>query len=138
MAATLKLEIITPDSKVFEGDAEFVQLPGAEGDMGVFPQHEPLVTELKAGELQITVNGKVQVLAIGEGFAEITGTSIAILTDGAVNEKDIDEKVAEEAVKRAEDLLKSNTLAGEELEATQAALARSLAQIRVKRRHHVG
>jgi F-type H+-transporting ATPase subunit epsilon len=138
MAATLKLEIITPDSKVFEGDAEFVQLPGAEGDMGVFPQHEPLVTELKAGELQITVNGKVQVLAIGEGFAEITGTSIAILTDGAVNEKDIDEKVAEEAVKRAEDLLKSNTLEGEELEATQAALARSLAQIRVKRRHHVG
>ena len=138
MAATLKLEIITPDSKVFEGDAEFVQLPGAEGDMGVFPQHEPLVTELKAGELQITVNGKVQVLAIGEGFAEITGTSIAILTDGAVNEKDIDEKVAEEAVKRAEDLLKSNTLEGEELEATQAALARSLAQIRVKRRHHAG
>ena len=138
MAATLKLEIITPDSKVFEGDAEFVQLPGAEGDMGVFPQHEPLVTELKAGDVQITVNGKVQVLAIGEGFAEITGTSIAILTDGAVNEKDIDEKVAEEAVKRAEDLLKSNTLAGEELEATQAALARSLAQIRVKRRHHVG
>ena len=136
--ATLKLEIITPDSKVFEGDVEFVELPGAEGDMGVFPQHEPLVTELKAGELQITVNGKVQVLAIGEGFAEITGTSIAILTDGAVNEKDIDEKVAEEAVKRAEDLLKSNTLAGEELEATQAALARSLAQIRVKRRHHVG
>jgi F-type H+-transporting ATPase subunit epsilon len=138
MAATLKLEIITPDSKVFEGDAEFVQLPGAEGDMGVFPQHEPLVTELKAGEVQITVNGKVQVLAIGEGFAEITGTSIAILTDGAVNEKDIDEKVAEEAVKRAEDLLKSNTLEGEELEATQAALARSLAQIRVKRRHHAG
>ena len=138
MAATLKLEIITPDAKIFEGDAEFVQLPGAEGEMGVFPQHEPLITELKAGELQITRNGKVEVLAIGEGFAEITGTSIAILTDGAVNEKEIDEKAAEEAVKRAEDLLKSNTLQGEELEATQASLARSLAQIRVKRRHHVG
>jgi len=52
--ATLKLEIITPDSKFFEGDAEFVELPGAEGDMGVFPQHEALVTELKAGELRIT------------------------------------------------------------------------------------
>jgi F-type H+-transporting ATPase subunit epsilon len=138
MASTLKLEIITPERKVFEGEAEFVQLPGAEGDMGVFPQHEPLVTELKAGELQITRNGKVEVLAIGEGFAEITGTSIAILTDGAVNEKDIDEKVAEEAVKRAEELLKSNTLKGEELEATQASLARALAQIRVKRRRHSG
>src|ERR1700727_2465474 len=99
--ATLHLEIITRD-------AEFVELPGAEGDMGVFPQHEALVTELKAGELRITQKGHVQVLAIGEGFAEITGTSIAIMTDGAINEKDIDEKVAEAAVKRAEELLKSS------------------------------
>ena len=134
--ATLKLEIITPDTKVFVGDAEFVELPGAEGDMGVFPQHEAMVTELKAGELRITQKGKVQVLAIGEGFAEITGTSIVVMTDGAVKETDIDEKVAEAAVKRAEELLKSNTLEGEELEATQASLARSLAQLKVKRRHH--
>ncbi len=138
MANTLKLEIITPDAKVFEGDVEFVELPGAEGDMGVFPQHEALVTELKAGELKITQKGQVQVMAIGEGFAEITATSIGVLTDGAVNAKDIDEKVAEDAVKRAEDLLKSNTLQGEELEATQASLARALAQIRVKRRHTTG
>jgi F-type H+-transporting ATPase subunit epsilon len=138
MANTLKLEIITPDAKVFEGDVEFVELPGAEGDMGVFPQHEALVAELKAGELKITQKGQVQVLAIGEGFAEITATSIGVLTDGAVNAKDIDEKAAEAAVKRAEDLLKSNTLQGEELEATQASLARSLAQIKVKRRHTAG
>jgi len=134
--ATLHLEIITPDAKIFEGEADFVELPGAEGDMGVFPQHEALVTELRAGELKITQKGQVQALAIGEGFAEITATSIGVVTDGAVYEKDIDEKVAEEAVKRAEELLKSNTLQGEELEATQASLARSLAQINVKRRHH--
>jgi F-type H+-transporting ATPase subunit epsilon len=136
--ATLKLEIITPDARVFEGEADFVELPGAEGDMGVFPQHEATVAELKAGELRITQKGKVEILAIGEGFAEITGDSIAVMTDGAVNEKDIDEKAAEVAVKRAEDLLKSNTLEGEELEATQASLARSLAQIKVKRRSHSG
>jgi F-type H+-transporting ATPase subunit epsilon len=134
--ATLKLEIFTPDAKVFAGDVEFVELPGAEGHMGIFPQHEALVTELKAGELRITQKGKVEILAIGEGFAEITGTSVGVLTDGAINEKDIDEKAAEIAVKRAEDLLKSNTLKGEELEATQASLARSLAQIKVKRRRH--
>ena len=138
MAATLKLEIITPDTKFFEGEAEFVELPGAEGDMGVYPQHETTVTELKAGEVRITNKGQVQVLAIGEGFAEITADSIAILTDGAVNEKDIDEKAAEVAVKRAEELLKSSTLQGDELEATQASLARALAQIKVKRRHHGG
>jgi F-type H+-transporting ATPase subunit epsilon len=90
---------------------------------------------LVAGELRIIHKGETQVLAIGEGFAEITGTEVGVLTEGAVNEKEIDEKAAEEAVKRAEDLLKSNTLAGEELEATQASLARSLVQLRVKRRH---
>ena len=132
--ATLKLEIITPEAKVFEGEVDMVELPGVEGEMGILPQHEALVTELAAGELRIIQKGKTQVLAIGEGFAEITGDSGGVLTDGAVNEKDIDEKVAEQAVKRAEELLKSNTLEGEELEATQASLARSLAQINVKRR----
>ena len=136
--ATLKLEILTPTAKIFDGDVDIVHLPGAEGEMDVLPQHEALVTELVAGELRITQNGKVEVLAIGEGFAEITGTSVGVLTDGAVNEKDIDEKMADVAVKRAEDLLKSNTLQGEELEATQASLARSLAQIRVKRRRSGG
>ena len=134
--ATLKLEIITPEGKILEDDADFVQLPAAEGDMGVYPQHETTVVELKAGELHVTRKGRIDIMAIGDGFAEIRPDSIAILTDGAVAEKDIDEAKAEEAVKRAEELLKSNTLEGEELEATQAALARSLAQIRVKRRHH--
>jgi F-type H+-transporting ATPase subunit epsilon len=134
--ATLKLEIITPQAKILSEDADFVQIPAVEGDMGIFPQHETTVTEIKAGELLITRQGRVEVMAIGEGFVEIRPDSVAILTDGALHEKDIDEAKAEAAVKRAEDLLKSNTLQGEELEATQAALARSLAQIKVKRRRH--
>ena len=132
--AALKLEIITPDAKILEEDADFVQLPAAEGDMGIFPQHETTVTELKAGELQIKRGNDTKIFAIGEGFAEIRPDSIAILTDGAIHEEEIDEQKAEEAVKRAEDLLKSSTLQGDELEATQASLARSLAQIKVKRR----
>ena len=132
--ATLKLEILTPDAKIFEGDVDSVDLPGLEGEMGVLPQHEALITELKAGEVRIHQQGKVQFLAIGEGFAEITAKSVGILTDGAVEDKEIDEKKAEEAVKRAEELLKSNTLHGEELEATQATLARSLVQVNLKRR----
>ena len=136
--ATLKLEIVTPEARIFKGEIDSVLLPGAEGDMGILPHHEMLITELKAGELRIAQKGQTQVLAIGEGFAEITGESITVLTDGAVSEEHIDEKVAEEAVKRAEELLKSNTLEGEELEATQAALARSLAQINVKRRRRSG
>ena len=136
--ATLKLEIVTPGAKIFEGDVDSVLLPGTEGEMGVLPQHEPLVTQLNAGELHIMRQGKTEILAIGEGFAEITGTSVGVLTDGAVNAQDIDEKKAEEAVKRAEELLKSSSLQGEELEATQASLARSLVQIQVKRRRRSG
>jgi F-type H+-transporting ATPase subunit epsilon len=132
--ATLKLQIITPEAKVLEEDVDFVQLPGAEGDMGVYPQHETLITELVAGELHIQKKGQTRIMAIGEGFAEITATNIGIITDGAVNEKEIDEQAAEAAVKRAEELLKSNTLKGDELEATQASLARSLAQLHIKRR----
>src|SRR5258708_3644671 len=122
--ATLKLEIVTPEAKLFAGDVETVHLPGAEGDMGVLPMHQAEIAELKAGELKYTVKGKTESVAIGEGFAEITAHSVSVLTDGAVNATDIDEKIAEAAVKRAEELLKSNTLQGEELEATQAALAR--------------
>ena len=134
--ATLKLKIVTPAAKIFEGDVDRVDLPGVEGEMGILPNHEALVAELNAGELVIIQNGRTQVFAIGEGFAEITGATVGVLTDGAVGEKEIDEKSAEIAVKRAEELLKSNTLEGEELEATQASLARSLAQIKVKRRRH--
>jgi len=134
--ATLKLEIITPEGKTYEGEVDQVHLPGAEGEMDVLPQHQVEVAELSAGELRITKGNTVEIMAIGEGFAEITGDSVGVLTDGAVNEKDIDEQKAEEAVKRAEELLKSNTLVGEELEATQASLARSLAQVNVKRRRH--
>jgi len=134
--ATLRLEIITPQAKVFEGDVDSVLLPGVEGEMGILPHHEALVTELTAGELRFEHKGKTEILAIGEGFAEITADSVGVLTEGAVNEEEIDDKVAEEAVKRAEDLLKSNTLEGEELESVQASLARSLAQINIKRRRH--
>lgn len=134
--ATLRLEIITPQAKVFEGDVDSVLLPGVEGEMGILPHHEALVTELTAGELRFEHKGKTEILAIGEGFAEITADSVGVLTEGAVNEEEIDDKVAEEAVKRAEELLKSNTLEGEELEAVQASLARSLAQINIKRRRH--
>src|SRR5271170_1293663 len=98
--ATLKLEIVTPEGKVFEGEVETVFLPGVEGDMGILPLHEVLVTGLNAGELRFTRQGKTESLAIGEGFAEVTGHSVSVLTDGAVNEREIDEKAAEAAVKR--------------------------------------
>src|ERR1043165_8713750 len=105
MASTLKLEIVTPDAKVYSEDVEMVTLPGSEGEMGIYPQHVPLMTQIVPGEIAVRKDGKDFYLAVGEGFAEITGERVAILTDMAVRAEQIDEAKAEEARKRAESRL---------------------------------
>ena len=102
MAATLRLEIVTPEARAYSDDVELVVLPAVEGEMGVYPQHIPLITQLKPGELVVTKDGKKIHLAVGEGFVEVTGTTVSVLVDMALTEGDIDENAAEEAVKRAE------------------------------------
>lgn len=131
---TLRLEIVTPESRAYSDDVEFVVLPAIEGEMGVFPQHVPLITAIKPGELVVTKDGKQTHLAVGEGFVEITGEKVSVLVDMALTEEAIDEKAAEEAVKRAEARLKEEHLDGEESALVQAAIAKSLAQLHVKRR----
>src|SRR6266404_193072 len=69
--ATLKLEIVTPEEKIYSEDVEMVTLPGSEGELGVYPKHVPLLTTLKPGELRILKNGRETAMAIGEGFVEI-------------------------------------------------------------------
>ncbi|CAF0689639.1 ATP synthase F1 subunit epsilon [Candidatus Methylacidithermus pantelleriae] len=132
--ASLRLEVVTPEATVFSGEVESVFLPGVEGELGVLPGHTPLLTRLVAGELYFTTGGRVSSLAIGEGFAEVTGRKVAVLTDMAIPEEAIDEARVQEAIARATLALKEKALEGEELATTQAALARSLAQLKVKRR----
>ena len=131
---TLRLEIVTPESRAYSDDVEFVVLPAIEGEMGVYPQHVPLITAIKPGELVVTKDGKTTHLAVGEGFVEVTGDKVSVLVDMALTEEAIDEKAAEEAVKRAEARLKEEHLDGEESALVQAAIAKSLAQLHVKRR----
>src|ERR1043166_8450542 len=102
MAATLKLEIVTPDAKIFSEDVEMVTLPGVEGEMGVFPQHVPLMTQLAPGEIVARKNGQDVFLAVGEGFFEIRGDRVAFLPDRAIRAENIDGAKAEEARRRAE------------------------------------
>jgi F-type H+-transporting ATPase subunit epsilon len=102
MADTLKLEIVTPESKIYSEDVEVVTLPGSEGEAGIYPNHVPLMTQVQAGEILVNRGGTEEVVAIGEGFAEITGEHVAILTDNAANSADIDEAAAEEAKAKAE------------------------------------
>lgn len=133
MAATLKLEIVTPEAKIYSEDVDMVTLPGVEGEMGIFPMHVPLMTQVVAGELIARKGGRDHFLAIGEGFVEITGERVAVMTDMAIKADDIDETKAEEARKRAEARL-AEKLGDEETAMVSAALAHSLAQLKVKRR----
>jgi F-type H+-transporting ATPase subunit epsilon len=134
MATKLKLEIVTPDSKAYSDEVDMVVIPGGEGQLGILPNHVPLLTELQAGEVKITKDGQVTELVIGRGFAEITQDHVNVLTDMALEEHHIDERAAEEAIKRAQAALQGKDLHGEEIAEVEASLARSLAQLKFKRR----
>lgn len=137
---SLKLEIVTPEKRVFSDTVDTVVLPGSEGELGVLESHVPLVTALSPGELAYTKEGSTYHLAVGTGFVEITGHRVAVLTDMAMAESDIDEKAVEEALKRAEETVEklkhAPDIGGEELATVMASIQRSTAQLRVKRRRN--
>lgn len=133
MASTLKLEIVTPDGTIYSEDVEMVTLPGIEGQMGIYPQHVPLMTQMVPGEISVRKAAHDYYLAVGEGLIEIAGDHVVVLTDMAIAAEKIDEAKVEEARQRAETRL-SEKLSDEEVASVNASLARSLAQLQVKRR----
>ena len=133
--ATLKLEIVTPEEKIYSEDVDMVTLPGSEGELGVYPNHVPVLTALKPGELRIVKDGRESAMAIGEGFVEIKSDGVSILTDMALQTEKIDVAAAEAAVARAQAAMKEDHSA-EEVVAIQASLQKALAQLHVKRRRH--
>ena len=132
----LRLEIVTPESRAYSDDVDLVVIPAVEGEMGIYPMHVPLMTQIKPGELVVTKGGETHFLAVGEGFVEVTQTHVNVLTDMALEEKAIDPNAAQAAVDRAQSRLREGNIGAEEIAAVQAALERSLAQLRVKRRRH--
>jgi F-type H+-transporting ATPase subunit epsilon len=137
MAAGLKLEITTPTGQVYSKDVDMVTLPGQEGEMGILPMHAPLIAMLGDGEIIARRGNEEDRLLVTGGCAEITAERVAILTVFATDEAAIDENKAEDARARAEARLKQK-ISPEEVTLVQAALAHSLAQLKLKRRgpHH--
>jgi F-type H+-transporting ATPase subunit epsilon len=129
----LKLEIVTPDSVTYSETVDMVTLPAVEGEMGIYPNHVPLLTSIVSGEVIVQKGGQEYFLAVGDGFVEITGERVAIMTDMAIKAENIDEAKAEEARRRAEARL-AEKIDDEETAMVSAALAQSLAQLKVKRR----
>ena len=132
--ATLKLEIVTPEGRAYSDDVAMVVLPSVEGEIGVYPAHVPLMTQLSPGELRIIKDGKTKEFVVGTGFIEVTADSVSVLTDSALGEEQIDENATEGAIKRAQAALRDKNLSSDDTAEVEASLARSMAQIRFKRR----
>jgi len=135
MTNALQLEIVTPEATVYSEAVEMVTLPAVEGQISVLPLHMRLVTQLVPGELIVRKDGEDDFLAVGEGLVEVTNDRVSIVTNMAVAIDNIDEAAAEEARERAATRLREK-LSSEEVASVNAAMARSLAQLHVKRRHH--
>lgn len=135
MTDTIKLEIVTPESTVYSQDVDMVTLPAVEGQIGILPQHTRLMTQIVPGELIVRKNGHDDFMAIGDGVVEVSNTRVSIVTNMAVSIDKIDEAAAEEARQRALARLQEK-ISAEEVASVNAALARSLAQLHVKRRQH--
>jgi F-type H+-transporting ATPase subunit epsilon len=132
--ATLRLEIVTPEAKAYSEDVDMVTVPGSEGELGILPQHVPLLTSIKPGELRVLKDGKETFLAVGEGFVEITQERVIVLTDMALEDTQIDEAAAQAAFDKAQEALKAQRLSDEEHATVQASLEKSVAQLMIKRR----
>lgn len=133
MTATLRLEIVTPDEVVYSDDVEMVTLPGIEGQLGIYPNHVPLVTQIVPGEVVARKAGRDYYLVVGEGFVQITPQRVAVLTDMAIGGDTIDEAKAEEARRKAEARM-AERMSQAEVASVSAAIAHSIAQLRLRRR----
>ncbi len=133
MASTLRLLIVTPEGTTFSEDVSMVTLPSVAGQLGIYPVHVPLVTQMVPGEIIVEQDGRERFLAVGGGLVDVTADRVSILTDMAVAAESIDEARAEEARLRAEARLREK-LSEEEIASVNAALVRSLAQLQVKKR----
>jgi len=130
------LNIVTPEKIFFSDQVESTLVPGIEGELGLLPNHAPLITVLAPGELRYTHNGVEHAIAVGEGFVEVTQDHVSILTDIAVTDEEIDEDVEQKAIDRAKKALEEPDHSLEELAAVRASLSKSLAKLNFKRRRH--
>ena len=126
----LHVDIVTVEGRRFKGDADFVLAPGSEGELGILPQHIPLLTFLKPGTVKVRNNNDEQFFFVSGGFLEVRPDEVTVLADAAERADDIDEARAEEARRRAADLLQQK-LSNADQAAASVALARAEARLRL-------
>ena len=135
MANTIHVDVVSAEEAIFSGEAEFVVLPGEVGELGIYPQHTPLITRIKPGEVRIKPagGGEEQLIFVAGGVLEVQPKVVTVLADTAIRAHDLDEVKALEAKQRAEDAMKSR-LSAEEIAKAQAELSAAAAQLQAIQR----
>jgi len=131
MASTMQLDIVSAETEIFSGTVNAVIAPAIIGDVGIFPQHTPLVTRLKPGELKIEVEGEEdRYIYVSGGMLEVQHDIVTVLSDTAIRAEDLDESMALEAKQKAEEMLKDKQ---SEIDSARALaeLAEAAAQLRM-------
>lgn len=128
MAGTFTLRVVSPEGNVLKEEAEFVVLPGQTGEIGILPNHAPLITAMDAGVVRYTVNGSTHKISTSGGFVEVVDNKVTILADTAETEEKIDLQRALAAKERAEKRLAQKT-DDVDIRRAELALHRALARI---------
>jgi len=135
MANTIHVDVVSAEEQIYSGEAEFVVLPGMEGELGIYPRHTPLLTQIKPGAVRIKIPGQSEeeFVFVQGGFLEVQPTTVTVLADTAIRGHDLDEVQALEAKKRAEEAMLHKG-AEEDFAKAQGELAAALAQLEAIRR----
>jgi F-type H+-transporting ATPase subunit epsilon len=135
MAHTITVDVVSAEEQIFSGEAEFVVLPGIEGELGIYPRHTPLFTQIKPGAVRIRIPGQAQdeLVFVQGGFLEVQPHKVTVLADTAIRAHDLDEVKALEAKKRAEEAM-LNKESAETLATAQAELSIAMAQLEAIRK----
>ena len=131
-ARTFYLEIVTPERQFYIGPAEAIVFPAVDGEMGVYPGHEPAVTAIEPGEMRYKTGGQWEPVAVGAGFAETKPDNVVLLVAFAEHPEEIDYRRAEAAKERAEERLRQKESIREYYH-SKAALARAMARLKTRR-----
>ena len=134
MANTIHVDVVSAEEQIFSGDAEFVVLPGVMGELGVYPKHTPLITQIRPGPVRIKESGKdEEIIFVQGGFLEVQPDVVTVLSDTAIRARDLDEAKALEAKRRAEEALQNKT-SSQEIATAEGELASAVAQLAAIRR----
>jgi len=130
MANTIHVDVVSAEESIYSGEAEFVVLPGVMGELGVYPKHTPLITQIKPGEVRIKVPGQAeeQIVFVQGGYLEIQPDVVTVLSDTAIRAKDLDEAKALQAKQAAEQAMQ-NKASKEDVARAEAELAGAVAQL---------